>query len=241
MFEPSYTSVKPKGVYVYTHSRATDGTLFYVGAGRHRRAWDKSSGRNPHWANIARKHRVLVNVVKDGMTERDAFDLEIKLISIHAPEANYTTGGEGKSGIPSSDRQKEAAVKARSKPVINSNGEVFPSATIAARILNERGVGIRRATISNSILTGKNSHGMSWSFYEKGCSSPKYQNYRDKMRGNFGQSVKCSNGMVFGSYAEAAEWLRRNGHPKATGTPISLCIRGLSKLSYGYDWGLTDP
>src|SRR5690606_4941012 len=143
------------------------------------------------------------------------------------------TGGEGRSGVPSSDLQKKAVTKARSKPVINSNGEVFPSATVAARVMNERGIHIKRASISGACASGKNSHGMSWALYTPGCAAPNYESYTEKTRKLYGQPIKCSNGMVFESYTAASDWLRKNGHPKATGTPISLCVRGLSKLSYG--------
>lgn len=41
---------------------------------------------------------------------------------------------------------------------------------------------------------------------------------------------------VFSSMAEAAEWFRANGHPKATYNHISNVLAGRGTIAYGYHW-----
>lgn len=66
---PKWSTVKPDGFYVYIHRRATDGSAFYVGKGRGKRAWRWGESRNPHWRNIASKNGVYVEIYKDNMSE----------------------------------------------------------------------------------------------------------------------------------------------------------------------------
>lgn len=48
--------------------------------------------------------------------------------------------------------------------------------------------------------------------------------------------VECSNGMVFKSAKEAEEWLRSEGHSKASGSTVTGCCRQRFKSAHGYDW-----
>lgn len=94
--------------YVYVHRRASDNSIFYIGKGKDRRAWDKSS-RNPHWKRIASKHGLIVEVIKDGLTECCALTLEKIAISKFGIDnlANFTFGGGGTSGFTHSDETKK--------------------------------------------------------------------------------------------------------------------------------------
>lgn len=101
---PKWSEVKPQGFYVYLHRRATDGSVFYVGKGKDQRAWGRAH-RNRHWNYISKKHGVVVDILRDDMSEVCAFTLEKVIISILGREnlANATSGGEGVSGITGED------------------------------------------------------------------------------------------------------------------------------------------
>lgn len=92
--------------YVYLHRRASDGSPFYVGKGKDRRAWQKH-GRNSYWHNVAKKHGFHVEVIKQAMPEPCALSFERALIaSIRAPLANLTDGGGGATGWRHSEETK---------------------------------------------------------------------------------------------------------------------------------------
>lgn len=50
------------------------------------------------------------------------------------------------------------------------------------------------------------------------------------------KAVRCSNGMVFDSAYQAAEWLKQNGWPKASKSGISGCCKGRHHSCYGLVW-----
>lgn len=61
--------------YVYAHLRESDGSIFYIGKGRGRRAWQFYS-RSCGWLDEKEKHGCLVKIVSDGMSEPCALTLE---------------------------------------------------------------------------------------------------------------------------------------------------------------------
>lgn len=93
---------KMKNYFVYTHARATDGSIFYVGKGKDNRATTRKS-RNPHWRNIVAKNGLIVVKHAEGLTQDEAFDLEVEMIAKFRAAGvalvNQTNGGEGKSGF----------------------------------------------------------------------------------------------------------------------------------------------
>lgn len=97
--------VSKKSFYAYTHSRP-DGSVFYVGKGHGRRAWNFTFGRNPYHRSIIKKHRAenIIVTIHPCSDEVAAFELEKKLIMQHQNLANMTDGGEGASGRPISDK-----------------------------------------------------------------------------------------------------------------------------------------
>lgn len=96
--------------YVYTHRRADNGAVFYVGKGRNRRAWNRST-RNLYWKKIASKTEVIVEIVKEGLSEICAFSIERALIFALKARglalANLSFGGEGPTGRVFSEETKE--------------------------------------------------------------------------------------------------------------------------------------
>lgn len=96
----------PRQHYVYAHRKATDGSLFYIGKGKDRRAWQKYS-RNRYWRHIAEKHGFTVEIVRNGLPEACALSLERAMIaSAKSKLANQTDGGGGTSGWKHSEEAK---------------------------------------------------------------------------------------------------------------------------------------
>ena len=95
--------------YTYVHRRQDDNLIFYVGKGQKRRAWSKK-GRNKHWHNTVKKHGYVVEIWNYFLSEKDAFEDEMKLIS-NMPDCmkltNLTLGGEGMSGYKYTEQQRE--------------------------------------------------------------------------------------------------------------------------------------
>ena len=103
--------------YVYEHIRLDNMTCFYVGKGKGERAYDLV--RNNHHDRISNRHGHAVVIIKDNLTEEEAFELErdtiedyvfnlgygIDIIGFNNKEdneigylTNCTWGGEGVSG-----------------------------------------------------------------------------------------------------------------------------------------------
>jgi len=87
--------------YVYHHIRKDTNEVFYVGKGKGSRAHSKVS-RNKHWHNINNKCGFLIDIIAEGLSEEEAFDLEkqeiSRLLESGCELVNLTEGGEGTSG-----------------------------------------------------------------------------------------------------------------------------------------------
>jgi hypothetical protein len=85
--------------YVYLHKKATDGSVFYVGKGKGKRAYSKFS-RNIHWKRTVEKYGYFVEIYKDGLLEEEAFKLEEDLILFYGFDSltNMTLGGHTTTG-----------------------------------------------------------------------------------------------------------------------------------------------
>jgi hypothetical protein len=114
--------------YVYEHWRLDRDECFYVGKGRGRRAYARD-GRNTHWTNIVSKLERTgfgyeVRMVTTGLTEQEAFDLEVERISFWKDKvdlSNKTNGGDGVSGLIMSDEAKQKmSAKAKGRPGVKS-------------------------------------------------------------------------------------------------------------------------
>ena len=93
--------------YVYLHRRATDGSIFYVGKGKGRRAWSHQ-GRNPWWNRIVAKHGFYSEIIASSLPEKCALTLERINIRILGRDglANLVDGGGGIPGWHHSDETK---------------------------------------------------------------------------------------------------------------------------------------
>ena len=105
--------------YVYGYFRE-DGTPYYIGKGKGRRAW------NSHKRNMLPGDRSRIKILLDGMTEEEALEAERDLISLLGRKdlgsgclRNLTDGGEGTSGrshVTSVEHREKLSVAAKGKP-----------------------------------------------------------------------------------------------------------------------------
>lgn len=100
-----------KRYYIYRHIRLDTNTPFYIGKGSDKRAYSKEC-RNQYWHNIVNKYEYRVEIIRKGLSEKEAFSKEIEFIALYREygycEANLTDGGEGPSGY---SHTKEAKLK----------------------------------------------------------------------------------------------------------------------------------
>jgi hypothetical protein len=99
---------------VYLHRKKTDNSVFYVGMGNLKRAYSKQ--RTDWWNKVVNKHGYIVEIYKDGLTQEEAFQIEIELIEKYGridlktgQLINQTNGGiaiEGMSDIILKKRSK---------------------------------------------------------------------------------------------------------------------------------------
>jgi hypothetical protein len=87
---------------VYQHIRQDTGEIFYIGIGESERRAHDMKGRNDIWHSIARKTKIIVEIIKKDITREEARSMERKLISEYGRRdkmtgvlANKSIGGEG--------------------------------------------------------------------------------------------------------------------------------------------------
>jgi hypothetical protein len=103
--------------YVYQHIRSKDsqtaqtGTPYYIGKGCANRAWDKRR-------KFAPRDQSYIQIIQEGMTEEEAFALEIELIAKYGRVdqstgilRNRTAGGEGCKGLRHGPEFKQQRAK----------------------------------------------------------------------------------------------------------------------------------
>jgi len=121
-----------KEYYVYAYLRE-DGTPYYIGKGKERRAWEqhRSNGKGVHTPSDYKR----IVLLYEDLDEPTAFNLETELISKYGRQdlgtgilKNMTNGGEGSAGTSpetnwkkgSSKRGKTTSSKTRQK-ISNAN------------------------------------------------------------------------------------------------------------------------
>ena len=91
---------------VYIHRKASNREVFYVGMGNPDRPYHKSiSERSKFWHRIVDKHGYSIEVIRTGLTKREAFDIEMDLIELIGRRdkkkgtlVNLSNGGDGANG-----------------------------------------------------------------------------------------------------------------------------------------------
>lgn len=227
--------------YVYEHIRPDTGRVFYVGKGKGRRAYWRN-GRNRYWSAIASAHGFEVVIVSSGLSEQEAFELEVKLISQHGRSnlANYTNGGDGASGAKKTDAFKNMMSK-------KMKGRKFSEETIermkvAARKRPNESRLRQAAAIIGRKLTKEHKAKIAFSCRGKTVSYESRKKISDfhkgkkkkpeavaKMAASKSKPVICvTNGVVYLSTSEAARSLGLSQ------SAVSRACNGQSKGVKGY-------
>lgn len=105
--------------YIYRHRRLKDGSIFYIGKGRGDR-FSSERGRNTYWTRIVKKDGgFIAEIVKDTMSETEAFELEVQLIKEIGLDklTNITEGGVG--GNTYTDETKKRISEMMSNRVVS--------------------------------------------------------------------------------------------------------------------------
>ena len=96
--------------YVYQHRKADSGEIFYIGKGMGRRAYD-SFHRSKYWKSIVAKHGLIVEFIKENITEPESLELEISIIELFRQKGlkiiNMTNGGDGTTGYTHTEEHKK--------------------------------------------------------------------------------------------------------------------------------------
>ena len=99
--------------YVYAHFIPNQEVPFYIGKGTADRAYQKWN-RNPWWKRIVNKYGLEIKLLEEGLTHKQANELEIKLIAQFGRKdiktgclVNLTDGGEGFVGMLVTDSHKK--------------------------------------------------------------------------------------------------------------------------------------
>ena len=97
--------------YVYQYIRE-DGTPYYIGKGKNRRAWEPH--RRANGSDIRPKDKTRIQILKENLSEQEAFDLEDALILEYGRKdlgtgilANLSNGGRGGQTVSSMARMGE--------------------------------------------------------------------------------------------------------------------------------------
>jgi hypothetical protein len=209
---------------VYTHSRETDGKIFYVGKGRAYRA-RSVSGRSAYWHRIVEKHGYTIRIVKSGMNEECSLSLERALIAALGREnlCNHTDGGDGCRNPSEETRHKMSVAKIskiRSEETIEKwrqkvAGRKMPKEAIEKTRMAH--IGSKRNDESKARMSA--SARARWEAIE-----PSF-------------AVVCGlTGEIHDSCYDAAMWLRKNGHPKAEVSAVKQAATGKRLTAYGRTW-----
>ena len=109
--------------YVYQHLKKDTDEVFYIGKGSGYRARVKSQ-RSKHWNNVVNKYGYDIEIVQDELSEDEAFQLEVELITKIGLDnlVNMTNGGEGVSGRiwkPSDETKRKMSETAKGRILSN--------------------------------------------------------------------------------------------------------------------------
>lgn len=239
--------------YVYTHRRASDGVVFYVGKGQTNRAYRKD-GRNRHWRNIVAKYGYSIVIEKSNLSDNDAAAYEIELIASIGREnlCNKTDGGDGMSGYVHTDAGKRKisdAHKGKPRPAVavekmraSKIGKTLSEET--KRKMSEAKKGRKHSDESIEKMRQK-ALVRSPETIAKQVAANTGLKRTNVARSNMSNSqkgiaVECSNGMRFKKLTLAAEWLRKNGHPKASVQSIAKAASASHRIAYGLKWRIKE-
>ena len=203
--------------YVYFHRRQTDGTIFYVGKGSKKRAYEIKK-RSDHWKNVVKKNGLLVEIYQENLSEEDAFILEKKMIKQIGFDflVNLTFGGEGSAGRIITD---ELLLKIRNYTQSEENRQRVSKQWKGVK----RGIDFCKKTSERQIGKKFNDNHI--------------ENLR-KAKINSMKKVKCiEKNIIFESVFYAEQWLKSIGlATKSAQTQIRHVCKKRCKTACGFSW-----
>jgi len=248
--------------FVYIHKRATDEKIFYIGKGcryRHKSKWARTS----YWHNVVNKYGYTAEIVKNNLTQDEAFALEIKLIKKykHLGLCNLTDGGDGATGAIVSEKTRAKHRKRLANPETKKlfkqkakeryADPVFYAAHIK-RVKEQAARPEVRAKISKSLKEyysnpkNKKRISLKTKEYFKDPKARALACKRARERFNTpekraahvqAKAVLCvETGMIFGTGTLAAEWIASQGKYMGDHSSIAKVCRGEKSSAYGYTW-----
>lgn len=219
--------------YVYLHKKADSGQVFYVGKGSsvHNRP-ASTFGRNKWWRNTVKAHGFIYGIVKDGLSEEAAFNLERKLIKKYGRRdigkgalVNLTDGGEGTSNPSPEVRAK---ISKASKGNKHTLGRVMPEYEKTARSISnigkKRSVETRKKLSSARIGEGNGNYDPTVYKWVNKNGEVKFatKNEMDKFfnkRGRSGELINPDSGLLsyHGWFHDRVKKRKPNGSDKING------------------------
>lgn len=196
---------------VYLHKKETDGTIFYVGMGELKRAFNTGS-RNDWWNRTYAKHGRIVDVVAKDLSIEDAYELEVFLISEIGRKdkglgslVNLDDGGEGATGhIPTQEARRKLSERTSKKVINTETLEVLKSGT---ELLNKYG-------LYGGVLQKEhpNCDWMKLDDYKKGKHLTEKWINRYKIKNSYLKIINTETLDVFYSIEKAAESIGKGSY-----------------------------
>lgn len=209
---------------VYSHSRKSDGKLFYIGKGKPSRP-RSPSGRSAYWHRIVEKHGFTIKIIKSGMNEECALSFERALIAAIGREnlCNHTDGGDGCRNPSKETRKKMSDAKiglVRSEETIEKWRQ-----KVLGRIMPRDAIEKTRAAHIGSKRTKEAKQKMS------ATHRARWEIIKPPIK-----TLCVETGEIHSSPFYASLWLKENGWPKASPVPVYQACQGKRKTAYGYRW-----
>jgi hypothetical protein len=253
--------------FVYLHKRQTDGIVFYVGKGcryRHKSKWNRSA----HWHSTVNKHGYTIEIVKNGLTEKEAFELEISLIEKYKSDklCNRTLGGEGASGCLVSEETKQKHKTLRNSKEFRENlskkakqrfanpefrkkhsetiRRVFSNPDLKKRISEKVTAYVSKPEVRERARNITLKYFSNPEAREKASLLAKKRFDSPEKREKHAQAkalICIETGMKFGTTTLASEWIRSLGQYKGDNSLIAKACRGGCPSAYGYTWRYLTP
>ena len=129
LIEATHGLSKELVFYVYLHKRS-DGSVFYVGKGKDKRAFCKKD-RNPYWRKVVKKNGGFdVEIIYEGLDEETAFAKEVETIAFYGMDnlTNMTLGGVSTTGMRHTSETRKLQSEIMHERLKN-NPELFETIT----------------------------------------------------------------------------------------------------------------
>jgi DNA-binding transcriptional regulator YiaG len=170
--------------YIYQHravSPREKGVVFYVGKGTGRRAWRKDK-RNQHWKSTVAKYGYTVDILTDGLSEEEAYDLETGFILLYGLNnlCNMTSKKCGQASGTKLSPETRAKMSAAKRAMTAETRAKMVAALRGRKLTPEQRAKMKRTPEQRAIMS-KNS---------KARNLAKREAISKEMRIIFGENVR---------------------------------------------------